>query len=249
LARLLVASAAICACTLSTTPQGEPVQHRGTTCRLLIDKGYGFIVDRHRVAHFFTRRSVRGAVFELLREGQAVSFRTNGEAAAARAYEVRLIESTRDSGAGQPLARGPRPCGSTSRPPEVARAAESVFAELTGMPRTLLDLRKLRPAYRLSLLDAAIQSLIEDERIEEFLGDGSPERPFVYLEVEILEKAIERIEQRLGHGRRTRDGLERMLREFRPPLVAAVLDSLVEAHAVTTTRSAAGDVVYEWVGR
>ena len=44
----------------------------GTIARLLIDKGFGFIRDESGVEHFFHRSSVRGAVFELLREGQRV---------------------------------------------------------------------------------------------------------------------------------------------------------------------------------
>ena len=46
----------------------------GTIARLLIDKGFGFIRDEGGVEHFFHRSSVRGAVFELLREGQRVDF-------------------------------------------------------------------------------------------------------------------------------------------------------------------------------
>ena len=41
----------------------------GTIARLLIDKGFGFIRDEGGIEHFFHRSSVRGAVFELLREG------------------------------------------------------------------------------------------------------------------------------------------------------------------------------------
>jgi CspA family cold shock protein len=46
----------------------------GTIARLLIDKGFGFIRDESGLEHFFHRSSVRGAVFELLREGQRVEF-------------------------------------------------------------------------------------------------------------------------------------------------------------------------------
>ena len=46
----------------------------GTIARLLIDKGFGFIRDESGIEHFFHRSSVRGAVFELLREGQRVDF-------------------------------------------------------------------------------------------------------------------------------------------------------------------------------
>ena len=46
----------------------------GTIARLLIDKGFGFIRDEGGIEHFFHRSAVRGAVFELLREGQRVEF-------------------------------------------------------------------------------------------------------------------------------------------------------------------------------
>ena len=46
----------------------------GTIARLLIDKGFGFIRDESGTEHFFHRSAVRGAVFELLREGQRVEF-------------------------------------------------------------------------------------------------------------------------------------------------------------------------------
>jgi len=60
----------------------------GTIARLLIDKGFGFIRDEGGIEHFFHRSSVRGAVFELLREGQRVEFTQKGP----RAGDVRLIE-------------------------------------------------------------------------------------------------------------------------------------------------------------
>jgi CspA family cold shock protein len=44
----------------------------GTIARLLIDKGFGFIRDESGLEHFYHRSSVRGTVFELLREGQRV---------------------------------------------------------------------------------------------------------------------------------------------------------------------------------
>ena len=64
----------------------------GTIARLLIDKGFGFIRDEGGVDHFFHRSSVRGAVFELLREGQRVEFTTEESTKGPRAGEVRLIE-------------------------------------------------------------------------------------------------------------------------------------------------------------
>jgi CspA family cold shock protein len=65
----------------------------GTIARLLIDKGFGFIRDESGIEHFFHRSSVRGAVFELLREGQRVEFTPEESAKGPRAGEVRLIES------------------------------------------------------------------------------------------------------------------------------------------------------------
>jgi cold shock CspA family protein len=45
------------------------------------------------IEHFFHRSSVRGAVFELLREGQRVEFTTEESGKGPRAGDVRLIES------------------------------------------------------------------------------------------------------------------------------------------------------------
>jgi CspA family cold shock protein len=67
----------------------------GTIARLLIDKGFGFIRDESGIEHFFHRSSVRGAVFELLREGQRVEFTVEESGKGPRAGEVRLIEVTR----------------------------------------------------------------------------------------------------------------------------------------------------------
>ena len=65
----------------------------GTIARLLIDKGFGFIRDESGLEHFFHRSSVRGAVFELLREGQRVEFAIEESQKGPRAGDVRLIES------------------------------------------------------------------------------------------------------------------------------------------------------------
>ena len=65
----------------------------GTIARLLIDKGFGFIRDEYGIEHFFHRSAVRGAVFELLREGQRVEFTNEESAKGPRAGDVRLIES------------------------------------------------------------------------------------------------------------------------------------------------------------
>jgi len=64
----------------------------GTIARLLIDKGFGFIRDEGGVEHFFHRSAVRGAVFELLREGQRVEFAVEESPKGPRAADVRLIE-------------------------------------------------------------------------------------------------------------------------------------------------------------
>ena len=63
----------------------------GTIARLLIDKG-SFIRDEGGIEHFFHRSAVRGAVFELLREGQRVEFTPEDSGKGPRAGDVRLIE-------------------------------------------------------------------------------------------------------------------------------------------------------------
>ena len=65
----------------------------GTIARLLIDKGFGFIRDEAGIEHFFHRSSVRGSVFELLREGQRVEFAIEESAKGPRAGEVKLLEN------------------------------------------------------------------------------------------------------------------------------------------------------------
>jgi len=71
---------------------GLRVMPTGTIARLLIDKGFGFIRDEGGIEHFFHRSSVRGAVFELLREGQRVEFTPEESQKGPRAGDVRLIE-------------------------------------------------------------------------------------------------------------------------------------------------------------
>src|SRR5215212_11399063 len=71
---------------------GGQVMPTGTIARLLIDKGFGFIRDESGLEHFFHRSSVRGAVFELLREGQRVEFTIEDSQKGPRAGDVRLIE-------------------------------------------------------------------------------------------------------------------------------------------------------------
>ncbi len=65
----------------------------GTIARLLIDKGFGFIRDESGVEHFFHRSAVRGAVFELLREGQRVEFSAEDSGKGPRAGDVRLLDA------------------------------------------------------------------------------------------------------------------------------------------------------------
>ena len=80
----------------------------GTIARLLIDKGFGFIRDEGGVEHFFHRSAVRGAVFELLREGQRVEFtprnRPRGRAratfASSRTELPSVVPGPRHTGAG-----------------------------------------------------------------------------------------------------------------------------------------------------
>ena len=65
----------------------------GTIARLLIDKGFGFIRDETGVEHYFPRSAVRGAVFELLREGQRVEFNAEDSGKGPRAGDVRLLDA------------------------------------------------------------------------------------------------------------------------------------------------------------
>ena len=50
------------------------------------------IRDESGIEHFFHRSSVRGAVFELLREGQRVEFTPEDSQKGPRAGDVRLVE-------------------------------------------------------------------------------------------------------------------------------------------------------------
>ena len=80
----------------------------GTIARLLIDKGFGFIRDEGGMEHFFHRSAVRGAVFELLREGQRVEFTPEESAkgpraatfASSRAELPSVVPGPRHTGAG-----------------------------------------------------------------------------------------------------------------------------------------------------
>ena len=64
----------------------------GTIARLLFDQGFGFLRDEAGQEQLFHRSSVRGAVFELLREGQRVEFIQEESPKGPRAGDVRLIE-------------------------------------------------------------------------------------------------------------------------------------------------------------
>ena len=65
----------------------------GVIYHVVFDKGFGFIRDESGVEHFFHRSSVRGAVFELLREGQRVDFANEDSPKGPRAAEVRLLDA------------------------------------------------------------------------------------------------------------------------------------------------------------
>jgi CspA family cold shock protein len=78
---------------LTVTSSEDTAMPTGTIARLLIDKGFGFIRDEGGVEHFFHRSAVRGAVFELLREGQRVEFVPEESAKGPRAGDIRLIEN------------------------------------------------------------------------------------------------------------------------------------------------------------
>ena len=64
----------------------------GIIARLLLDKGFGFIRDERGLEHFFHRGSVRGAVFELLREGQRVELTPEESQKGPRAGDVRVVD-------------------------------------------------------------------------------------------------------------------------------------------------------------
>ena len=65
----------------------------GTIARLVMDKGFGFVRDENGTEHFFHRSSVRGAVFEILREGHRVEFTPEESAKGPRATDIHLIEN------------------------------------------------------------------------------------------------------------------------------------------------------------
>ncbi len=75
-----------------TRPQ-RLAMRTGTIARLLIDKGFGFIRDEDGSELFFHRSAVRGAAFELLREGQHVEFTLDESGKGPRAGEVSLKDA------------------------------------------------------------------------------------------------------------------------------------------------------------
>src|SRR3979409_821308 len=90
----------------------------GRIARLLIEQGVGFTRDEGGIEHFFHRSSVRGAVFELLREGQRVEFTPEDSGKGPRAGDVRRIET------GGSSASGPRPAATAG--PDSRLHAEGV---------------------------------------------------------------------------------------------------------------------------
>jgi cold shock CspA family protein len=72
--------------------QTEAAVQSGTIARLMLDKGFGFFRDQRGTEHFFHRGSVRGAVFELLREGQRVEFTPEQSQKRTRAGSMRLVD-------------------------------------------------------------------------------------------------------------------------------------------------------------
>ena len=73
------------------TTQSFPLRGgTGVLSALHIEKGYGFIRDEEGIEHFFHRTVVRGAVFELLREGQQLEFLSREMDKGPLAVDVRL---------------------------------------------------------------------------------------------------------------------------------------------------------------
>ena len=65
----------------------------GKISRLLLEKGFGFIVGEDGHEYFMYRSAVRdGSVFEQLREGQPVTFDGGKGEKGLRAENVRLVD-------------------------------------------------------------------------------------------------------------------------------------------------------------
>jgi CspA family cold shock protein len=62
---------------------------RGTIKRLVTDKGFGFIAGTDGVEYFFHRSACAGGTFDLLREGQSVTFDVGEGPKGPRADNVR----------------------------------------------------------------------------------------------------------------------------------------------------------------
>lgn len=63
----------------------------GTIKRLVRDRGFGFIRKDDGTELFFHRSAVKGATYEQLVEGSAVSFDEQASAKGPRADNVRLV--------------------------------------------------------------------------------------------------------------------------------------------------------------
>jgi cold shock protein len=63
----------------------------GTIKRLVLDKGFGFILGDDQQEYFMHRSAIRGEAFEQLREGQAVAFDGTRGDKGLRAENVRLL--------------------------------------------------------------------------------------------------------------------------------------------------------------
>lgn len=61
----------------------------GVVARIIADKGFGFIRDSSGTEYFFHRNSVKGAVFEALTQGEAVTFDEEDSTKGPRAGNVR----------------------------------------------------------------------------------------------------------------------------------------------------------------
>lgn len=61
----------------------------GTVARALPEKGFGFIKDDSGQEYFFHRSAVIGTTFELLREGNKVTFEIEPSTKGPRAKDVR----------------------------------------------------------------------------------------------------------------------------------------------------------------
>lgn len=61
----------------------------GTIARIIGDKGFGFVRNESGTEYFFHRSAVRDTTFELLQEGDRVTFEQGSSDKGPRAEEVR----------------------------------------------------------------------------------------------------------------------------------------------------------------